>query len=379
MSLQPCVLIVQPIITHYRLKLYLLLEECLLQKGIRLQVVYGAPNQAQEAKQDFVDLPASIGLKVKNFWFLDGKVLYQPIIRQALSADLVIVLNANGYLVNYPLSFLAFFKIARLGFWVWWKQIRHSKKSIAEWARRHIMRQGLWWFAYTAGTKQYLLQDGMPSDRITVLNNSIDMTGFRASLAQVTKTQMEHLLTVRRMPNDAKIGLFCGSLYAEKRLDFLVTAVELIRALQPDFQLLIIGDGVQRDKAYEAAAFYPGIHYLGPLFDHDKAVCFRLAHVFLCPGLIGLAILDAFAAGLPLITTAVDYHSPEIDYLLPGINGLITNDNVTDYANAVADVLANETELEKLKKGAAHSARHYSIEAMAESFAEGIASCLNRK
>jgi L-malate glycosyltransferase len=38
----------------------------------------------------------------------------------------------------------------------------------------------------------------------------------------------------------------------------------------------------------------------------------------LMPGLVGLAVLDAFADGIPRVTTVIEYHSPEIEYLVPG-------------------------------------------------------------
>lgn len=373
------VLIIQPVITDYRLRFYELLASRLLRDHIRLRVIYGTPHMAQAAKQDLADLPASIGSKVRNYWFFGGKVLYQPLLRQALSADLVIVLNANGYLLNYPLCLFAAAGCLKLGFWVWWKRKRDNSASIRERVRKYLTRAGCWWFAYTEGTKGYLLRDEIPEKQITVLNNSMDVSRFRSDLQTVTEEAVENFLKSLNIPKHAPIGLFCGGLYSEKRLDFLFGAVRLIQLILPNFHLLVIGDGLQLEVVKQAAAANAGIHYLGSLFGLEKALCFRSADIFLCPGLVGLAILDAFTAGLPLITTDNPLHSPEIEYLKPGVNGLITYDNLTVYADAVADLLSDAVALETLRQGAANSASLYSIEAMAEAFAEGIASCLNRK
>jgi len=291
-------LIVQPVVPHYRLKLYELLYQHLLQNNIELQVVYGTPNADQAAKRDLVDLPESIGLKVKNYWFFGGKVLYQPIFWRMLSADLVIVLNANGYLLNYPLSVVALLGRPKLAYWVWWKKLRTGEGSFTERLRRQITRAGQWWFAYTSGTRDYLLVDGMPSEQITVLNNSVDVSGFRAALAAVTAAELHNFAEVNHIPIDAPIGVFCGGLYSDKHLEFLFEAVKLIHAYRPDFHLLVLGDGVMRDLVQQAAASDYRIHYLGPSFGKEKALCFRLSKLFLCPGLVGLAILDAFTAGL---------------------------------------------------------------------------------
>jgi len=372
------VLIVQPVVPHYRSKLYELLYQHLLQNGIELQVAYGTPNADQAAKHDLVDLPESIGLKVKNYWFFGGKVLYQPIFWRMLSADLVIVLNANGYLLNYPLSVVALLGRPKLAYWVWWKKLRTEEGSFTELLRRQITRAGQWWFAYTAGTRDYLLLDGMPSEQITVVNNSVDISGFRAALRAVTAAELHNFAEVNHLPIDAPIGVFCGGLYGDKRLEFLFEAVKLIHADRPDFHLLVLGDGVMRDLVQQATGSDHRIHYLGPSFGKEKALCFRLSKLFLCPGLVGLAILDAFTASIPMITTDIADHGPEFDYLNDGVNGLLIADEVRAYADAIVSLLSDEPRLKNLSSGAALSAQQYSIENMAEKFAEGIISCLKR-
>ncbi len=372
------VLIVQAIVPHYRFKLYELLYQHLLRNCIELQIAYGMPNTQQAAKHDFVDLPEPVGLKVNNYWFWGGKVLYQPILWRMLSVDLVIVLNANGHLLNYPVSVAALLGHPKLAYWVWWKKLRTGEKSIPERLRRQLTRAGQWWFAYTAGIRDYLLLDGMPNEQITTLNNSMDVVGFREALAAVTAVELHEFAKVNHIPIDAPIAVFCGGLYGDKRLEFLFEAVKLIHAGQPDFHLLVIGDGVMRDLVLQAANEDYRIHYFGPSFGKEKALCFRLSKLFLCPGLVGLAILDAFAAGLPMITTDIPVHSPEIEYLNDGVNGLLITDDIRTYADEIVSLLREEYRLQSLSSGALISAQQYSIESMAERFAEGIMSCLQQ-
>jgi hypothetical protein len=41
----------------------------------------------------------------------------------------------------------------------------------------------------------------------------------------------------------------------------------------------------------------------------------------------------------PIITTNYPFHSPEIDYLENGINGLVAENNIEDYSKTVIEVL----------------------------------------
>jgi glycosyltransferase involved in cell wall biosynthesis len=103
----------------------------------------------------------------------------------------------------------------------------------------------------------------------------------------------------------------------------------------------------------------------------------RLADLALLPGPVGLAILDFFAAGLPLLTTRISAHGPEIDYLEEGVNGLVTDPDPNSYAEAVIDLLLDKERLAKFRKASADSSGKYSIDAMVENYAVGICNCLD--
>jgi glycosyltransferase involved in cell wall biosynthesis len=120
------------------------------------------------------------------------------------------------------------------------------------------------------------------------------------------------------------------------------------------------------------------IHFLGPRIGREKALLFKMADVFLLPGAVGLAILDSFAAGLPLLTTELPDHGPEISYLSPGSNGLITPHDPQSYADATIDLLRSPQKLARLRNGAIASSSLHSIENMVANFRSGILDCLSQ-
>jgi glycosyltransferase involved in cell wall biosynthesis len=127
---------------------------------------------------------------------------------------------------------------------------------------------------------------------------------------------------------------------------------------------------------HAAAARHQFVHYVGPAFGPDRAAYFAISDVFLMPGLVGLAIVDAFTIGLPLFTTDIPIHSPEIEYLEPEINGVVTAQSVDAYAAAVCRVLDDPTAFARMRAAARATAARLTLAHMVEAFATGIARCL---
>jgi len=291
-------------------------------------------------------------------------------------ADLVILEQANKYLLNYYLLSLPRPRRPRIAFWGHGRNRQTTHASVSEWLKRRTLPWVDWWFAYTEGVADYLVQRGFPRERVSIMGNTVDTAGFRKSLHAVRESDMRAFRQRWNISQTATVGLFCGSLYPEKHLEFLVSAARIVRAQRPDFELVIAGGGPQAALARHFADSAHWIHYVGPLFGPDKAACFTTAQVFLNPGLVGLSVVDAFCAGLPVFSTDVPIHSPEIEYLRPGVNGLITHFEPTAYAHSVASVLGDQTLLETLRRGAVASAAALSLDAMVDSIATGIIACL---
>jgi len=114
------------------------------------------------------------------------------------------------------------------------------------------------------------------------------------------------------------------------------------------------------------------LHWVGVRKGVEKAGYFRLAQVILNPGLVGLHVLDAFCAGVPMVTTADARHSPEIAYLKDGENGLVVDGDATAYADAIIALLQNPSRYAHLNAGALAGAQHYTLQNMVERFTDGI-------
>jgi glycosyltransferase involved in cell wall biosynthesis len=366
------VLLTHAQIKQYRLSFFTKLHAALQQDGIEMKVVYSDPPEVDKLKQDNVELPPEIGIKVPAHWFLGNRFLYQGLINQALRADLVIAEQANKNLHNYALLLLDALRSKRLAFWGQGGNHGLGRSGISEFVRPWVARRAAWWFTYTEGTASWLRSIGFPRERTTVLQNSTDTRALADQIAEVSDEQLAEVRQRLGIEPGSRVGIYCGALIKDKGIPVLLEATRLIRKRIPGFHLLILGAGPESERVQQAAGQAPWIHYLGPKFGEERAPFLKLSDCFLLPGYVGLAILDSFAAGLPLITTNVPFHAPEVGYLEEGINGRMTENNVEAYAESIAEILSDSRLLKQLKGGAGNSAERYSIEAMVEKFRSGV-------
>ena len=366
------ILIIQSQVKHYRIPFYTQLHEALAEVGMTLRVVYSEPNKIEELRSDNAELPAEFGVAVPSQWILGRRIQYQSLFKHLLWADFVIVEQASRLVMNYVLVAARILKLKRFGYWGHGRNLQSNKSGIAEAVKKTLLNHCDWWFAYTSGTKDYLTANGVVDNKITVVRNSTDTRSFRQAVESQDADEIAAFRSSLGIDAKGTVALFCGSLYENKMIPFLADCVSSITKSYPNFRLLIVGDGLDRDKALSAAAADPAIHYFGPKFGDEVTPLFAASDLFLCPGLVGLAILDSFAAGLPLLSMNLSIHSPEIEYLEDGYNGLITAPNKAAYTQAIVNVIEDKAMFEKLRTGARESAKEYSIETMVANFRDGI-------
>jgi glycosyltransferase involved in cell wall biosynthesis len=369
------VLIIQAQMIQYRVPFFTKLGEALRQDGIDLTVAYSDPLN-RRGNNDHCDLPSDSGSKVRGYWVLGGRALYQPLLGEVVAADLVIAQEANRLLLNYLLAALSTLGTKRVAFWGYGQNIDASPSDLSEKVRRRIVSKVDWYFAYTRGAAKYLASNGLRPEAITVVANAIDTREFTDLMENTSEADVVLKKREFGIEEKANVGLFCGVLNPDKGIGFLLDAADVIRAQSHGFHLIVIGGGQEEERLRAAAQTRPWIHYVGPQFGAQKALFFKMADVFLLPGYVGLAILDAFAAGLPLLTTNIPFHRPEIEYLEHGANGLMTVNTVEEYAANVIALFSDPAALRSLREGALASAREYSIDAMVRNFRAGIHACL---
>ncbi len=374
------VAIVQYRLLHYRLRLFELLRTRLNSAGVELQLIHGQASKTERSRNDEGKL--AWATPVRNLFLrIGGKdLVWQPLPASARDAALVVVMQENRLLSNYWLQLRRALGGPRVAFWGHGRNYQSTAPSgLRESWKTWWLRRVDWWFAYTDGSRRFVVQHGFAADQITTLNNAIDGSGFERDLLTIAPDDIARAAAGLGIDADAQVAIYCGSIYAEKRIGVLLQSADLLRQQLPGFHLLVVGEGPESGLMKAAAATRPWLHMLGPRKGREKALYYRLAQVMLNPGLVGLHVVDAFVAQTPLVTQVSALHSPEYDYLVDGKNGrAVADDSAQAYADAVTQIFVAPGVLAAMRAQCAADAKNYTLENMAANFADGIVECLVR-
>jgi glycosyltransferase involved in cell wall biosynthesis len=375
MTTSPKVLIIQAEMKHYRVPFFEGLYAALQRDGIELTVLYSNSNLIQELRKDSAELDRPVGRRVTGRWFFN-RFLYQSVWKEVFASDLVIVGSEVKFLINPMLILMSKLGLKTVAFWGLGPNRHPDRSPFVEWIKQHFFTCADWYFAYTDSIAEYLKKKGMPARKVTNVQNATDTDELKELIAKIPQEDAIRAKEGLTGSQKSQIGLYCGVLAGIKALPLLLSAARLVKAKYPEFHLVMIGDGPDRSWLQSAIAGEPWIHYLGFKNHEEGALYYKMADVFLLAGTVGLAVVDSFAAGLPLIATQLTTHPPEISYVVHGYNGYLASHEANALANAIVEVLSNPALKEQLRQGAVESGEKYTMGAMVDNFRLGVKQCL---
>jgi len=371
------VLIAYKFMPQYRIDFFNRLKDQLDQDGIDLEIVYG--RSAHSNRNDEKRLDWAIYRKNRIFGLRGVSFYWQPITDLIKGKDLVIVEQANALLINYYLMLKRSLSKTKLAFWGHGRNRQGNEKSLSNRFKKRLINKCDHWFAYTGSVESYLLEQGFPANKISVVNNSFDTRKLKLELESISETEKERLREELGITPDNDVTIYCGALYKEKRLDFLLEAATKIRRENPQFKLIIIGSGDDVDAVEQFTRRNNWSYYVGAQFDRNKALYFSISKLFLMPGAVGLAVLDSFALAVPMVLCSIDIHGPEVDYLVDNHNCIFSEDNTDDFALRTLDALSDDLRLQQLKEKCSAGIEEINLENMLAKFVIGIKKCLYDK
>ncbi len=196
----------------------------------------------------------------------------------------------------------------------------------------------------------------LPSAQIEVIPNGIDLAPFAGP--QAPEADAAALRRAFDLPAGSRVVITVGRLAFNKGQHHLVAAAPAVLARCPDVRFLLIGEGeAQAMLTSRIAALGLERHIILAGRQNDVASLLRGSDVFVLPSLaegFALALLEAMAAGLPVVATRVGGAE---ELITPGVNGfLVPPADPEALATALLNVLALEPAVLAAMRAAARRA-----------------------
>lgn len=374
----------QSTIPHYRVAFYEAVER-LRPRWWEFTVMYD-----KEEADNFFYLSSNINnfnfrikeTKSYTLNILGRRLIFQTFPFTSMKYDLLVVGNAMNN-IAYPISFIRKLFGKPIAYWGHGRDVFTLKKSLlkkmTDGFKMILSNLADGFFAYTEGVKKYLIQGGITPNKIFPLYNTINIEEKRKEYELILPDR--EALRIKMGVNSKKVLLMVGRLTKERRMEFFLESYKHLLSIDKSYKLFIIGGGNKKIvEEFQNQCGKEFVEFLGVVPDDEIAKYYIVSDLFVYPGSVGLAPLQALCYNLIPIVIDSDTHSPEFEYLNKN-NSIILpkNTDAREYANTIKSFLENKEELIKIQNHAWDSIKHLTIENMAKNFISGINFILDKE
>jgi glycosyltransferase involved in cell wall biosynthesis len=175
--------------------------------------------------------------------------------------------------------------------------------------------------AISAAVHAELTAWGIANDRLALIPSAVDTSVYRPDSGARSR-----LISRYALPADALIGGAAAQLIPRKGLDALLPLTAKLIAIEPRFRLLLFGQGPARSRfERKIRQLELGGHVTLCGFEHDLPALLPGLDLFLHPARregLGVAVLEAMAAGVPVVAAAV---GGIVDLVEDGVDGRLVS------------------------------------------------------
>lgn len=199
---------------------------------------------------------------------------------------------------------------------------------------------------------------------VTVLPTGVPLQKFDGGV-----NEKDWLRRNYSIPENNKILLFVGRLAKEKNLEFLIKAFKKLKDSRPDTTLVLTAQGpIEADLKKLVKKLNMSLEddvvFTGALPFDTLVKAYYSADLFVFSSLTetqGLVLIEAMAAGLPVVAVKASGVQDMVDH---NINGILTAEDIDEFSQAVLTVLQDDELYARLKENAFKKAYLMSSEAM---------------
>ena len=203
---------------------------------------------------------------------------------------------------------------------------------------------------YENRAKKILIKLGFDHEKIHVIYNSLN---YDYQLELFNKLEKDIKKSTIFNKKELPILVFIGRLTKIKKIDLLIKSVALINNNKEKVNLLIIGDGPQKENLQLLSnKILNKSNYLfyGEVFDEKKiAELIYKSTICVSPGNIGLTAIHALSYGTPIAShNNLKLQMPEVESIIEGENGFLFKKNdLNDLSNKILFWIENNSKNKK--------------------------------
>ena len=220
----------------------------------------------------------------------------------------------------------------------------HLKQWVIMQIRRYCYTKADGALAYSSLGKTIMPTYGIPEERVFVTYNTGDSEALLYEKQQL-------LQEPPILPANNRRIIHVGRLVKWKRVDLLIEAFSKVLTEFPDAELLIVGDGPEREalvKQTKELNIDPKVLFTGSIYDPKTIGAYMSASsIYVLAGMGGLSINDAMTYSLPVICSVCD--GTERDLVTHNVNGLFfQGNNAADLSDKIGLLLRDPLLREKM-------------------------------
>ncbi len=316
------VIILHSILPAYRKDFFEKLNSQLKQEGIAMTVMHGT-SHFKQINTDTNPGYSAVPMPTREFRPFGFRIVWWKgtfrVINE-IKPDMVLILFSPGNLSFWLVQLYAYMKGIKVGLWSNGsvrKEITGAKKSVRAFFLNFFLHRAKVHICYGSRYKKELLEMGMKESEIFVAQNTINVERI-----------LSYCEGKKREPSAESVNfLSVGVLIRDKNTDMGIKAIARLRREGFNVSYIVIGKGsileelralVREEKMEDH------IVLTGYKSDDEIPDYFLNADVFMMPGTGGLAVNEAMAYGLPILSTVAD--GTIIDLLDEGRNGYYFDD-----------------------------------------------------
>lgn len=196
---------------------------------------------------------------------------------------------------------------------------------------------------------------------VAAVSNGVELTNFKPGKAAAGIYKKYDILP------DVPTVLYVGRVDPEKKVGVVIEA--FMKMAVPGAQLVIVGDGVDKERLIKKYNGNKSIHFLGRVMAPDLYELYKVGWVFATASEIetqGIVLIEAAACGLPLVAVNKGAVS---EVCLDGENGYLCKPgDVSEIADALQKILLDAKLREKFSKKSVEIAKEHDFEVTLDKF-----------